>query len=91
MDVSRCIMLPPLPFEDRTWAKPLARWMIAAVILGEIVAVLWLLHYGPLDTGEVLALILTLLAVIPPNVHILRKTTRPANLRNYAAPQAKTP
>jgi hypothetical protein len=83
-------MLPPLPFEDRTWAKPVARWMIGIVLVAEVATILWLLHYGPLDTGEVLALLLTLLAVIPPNVHILRQTTRPTDLGNYSTPQPHT-
>ena len=62
-----------LPFEERIWAKPVAKFMIIATLLGEAAAVLWLRHYGPLDPPEIVALILILVGVLPPNIHILRR------------------
>jgi hypothetical protein len=62
-----------LPFDQRSWAPPLAIAVIALTLLGEIVAIQILHQYGPLDTGEIVALVLILLAVVPPNIHIIRR------------------
>ena len=56
-----------LPFEEKTWAKPLAKAMIICTLLGEVIAFLWLRHLGPLDPPEILALLLILIGVLPPN------------------------
>ncbi len=69
-----------LPFEEKIWAKPVAKFMIIATLLAEAIAFLWLRHYGPLDPPEIVALILILVGVLPPNIHILRRhpgTSRP--------------
>ena len=70
-----------LPFSKRTWAPQLAIVVIALTLLGEAAAIGILHQYGPLDTGEIVALFLVLLAVIPPNVHVIRsarKSTGPS-------------
>lgn len=61
-----------LPFDNRPWARTVAKLVIAGTVLLEVGVVVWLLHYGPLDIPEILALVLFLLAAIPPSVHILR-------------------
>ena len=77
-----------LPFDRRPWARTLARVVILITIVAEIGTFLWLRHYGPLDTGEILALALVLVGVIPPNVHIIRR--KPGEkLDDYDAPPPK--
>ena len=61
-----------LPFAEKTWAKPVAKAMIALTLLAELIAFLWLHHFGPLDPPEIVAMILVLVGVLPPNIHILR-------------------
>jgi len=61
-----------LPFDNRPWAKTVAKLVIAATILFEIAVIFWLRHYGPLDIPEILALVLFAIAVIPPNIHVIR-------------------
>jgi hypothetical protein len=61
-----------LPFEDRPWAKPVATLIIVCTIIGEIALYLWIRTEGRLNFSENLAFVLFFLAVIPPNVHILR-------------------
>ena len=62
-----------LPFDQRPWAPQLAIAVIVLTLLAEVVAVQWLRSYGPLDTAEITALVLVLIAVVPPNIHILRR------------------
>ena len=74
-----------LPFDRRPWARKLARAVIVFTIVAEIVAFVWLRHYGPLDAGEILAMALVLIGVIPPNVHIIRRRSG-EKLEDYTAP-----
>lgn len=62
-----------LPFDRRPWAPQLAIAVIALTVLAEVAAIGILRQYGPLDTPEIVALVLVLLAVVPPNIHILRR------------------
>lgn len=62
-----------LPFDRKPWAKHLARSVIVATLLAELMAILWLRRFGPLDTSEVVGLLLILVAVVPPNLHIIRR------------------
>ena len=81
-----------LPFEEKTWAKPVAKFMITMTLIAEAVAVLWLRHYGPLDPPEIVALLLILVGVLPPNIHILRRTsgiTAPSPVQSGPMPLQK--
>ncbi|RXH58727.1 hypothetical protein [Granulicella sibirica] len=66
-----------LPFDQRTWAPQLAMAVIAITLLGEVIAIQILRSYGPLDTAEITALVLILIAVVPPNIHIIRRKSHP--------------
>lgn len=61
-----------LPFDNRPWAKRIAKLVIVATLLLEAGVIYWLSQYGPLDIPEILALVLFLIAVIPPSLHIIR-------------------
>ncbi len=62
-----------LPLDNRPWAPQLAKAVIVVTVVAEVLATLWLRRYGPLDTAEKVTLFLVLLAVIPPNIHIIRR------------------
>ena len=62
-----------LPLDDRPWAKHLALSVIVATILALTVFALVIGHSRRLDVAEITFIILVLLAVIPPNVVILRR------------------
>jgi hypothetical protein len=70
-----------LPFDKKPWAKTVARSVIAATIIG-IAAVAFYLHsLGPLDTGEIVAMFLLALAIIPTNLAVIYRkpgSDRPA-------------
>ncbi|SFS05857.1 hypothetical protein SAMN05421771_1137 [Granulicella pectinivorans] len=61
-----------LPFDNRPWAKRVAAIVIVCTIVCEISVALWIRAEGPLDFSEILAFVLFFLAVVPPNIHILR-------------------
>lgn len=61
-----------LPFEERPWAKPVARFIILFAVLAVTGGLVLLRSQGPLDTAEITAAVLLLLAIIPPNIHVLR-------------------
>ncbi|SNS82804.1 hypothetical protein SAMN05421770_102477 [Granulicella rosea] len=61
-----------LPFEERSWAKPVARFNIVFSILAVAAGLSMLRLQGPLDTAEITAGILVLLAIIPPSIAVLR-------------------
>ena len=74
-----------LPFDRKPWASQLAKAVILFTILAEIATILWLRRSGPLDTPEIVALVLVLIGVIPANIHIIR--ARPdEQLDNYTDP-----
>jgi hypothetical protein len=79
-----------LPFDRRPWAPKLAKAVILFTIVAEIATFVWLRHYGPLDTGEILALVLVLVGVIPPNIHIIRRKPN-EQLEDYTAPERNLP
>jgi hypothetical protein len=61
-----------LPYENRPWAKRVATLIIVGTLLLEIGVIVWLRRSGPLDIPEILALVLFLIAVIPPSLHVIR-------------------
>jgi len=65
-----------LPFDNKPWAKPLARSVIVLAFLGAA-AFAWFLHsIGQLYIPEVTGIVLLLLTIVPPNVAVLRKKTK---------------
>ncbi len=63
-----------LPFDRKPWAKHLAAAVIFFSVVGVGAGVLYLRNQGPLDTGEIAAAVLLLLAIVPPNIAILRRS-----------------
>jgi uncharacterized membrane protein YhaH (DUF805 family) len=61
-----------LPFENRPWAKKVALSVILFSLLAAAIAVIVLDRTKGLDTGAVTAIFLILLAIIPPNIAVLR-------------------
>jgi hypothetical protein len=61
-----------LPFENRPWAKRVALSVILVALLSAAIAAIVLDRTKGLDTGAITALFLILLAIIPPNIAILR-------------------
>lgn len=62
-----------LPFDQRPWAKIVARCVIGATVLGCALFVYHVKQERSLDWGERAIVILLLLTVIPPNVAIIRR------------------
>lgn len=62
-----------LPFDQRPWAKTLARCVIVFVVLGSALYVYYVKQQRSLDWGERAIVVLLLLTVIPPNVAIIRR------------------
>ena len=62
-----------LPFDQRPWAKVVARWVIGLTVLGTILYVYHVKQQRSLDWGERAIVVLLLLTVIPPNVAIIRR------------------
>ena len=60
-----------LPFDNKPWAKHVARIVIAVTLLGIAAVWMYLRTFGALDTGEYLAFFLIALAIIPPNLAVL--------------------
>ncbi len=70
-----------LPFEHRPWAKPLAILVIIAAVLVDVAVALWRSSHGPIHFVDLLAMALFLLAIVPPNIHILRLKTSPEDFK----------
>jgi uncharacterized membrane protein YfcA len=62
-----------LPFDNRPWAKPLARVVIGVSIVGAVAGAWYMYSIGQLHIPEVTIFLLLLLAIIPPNIAVLRK------------------
>ncbi len=60
-----------LPFDNRPWAKPVARLVIVLSIAAVVVGLMYIHSQGPIDTGEIWVAALFLFAVLPPNIAIL--------------------
>jgi hypothetical protein len=62
-----------LPFENRPWAKRVALSVIVVTLLSAAIAAIILDRTNGLDTGAITAICLILLAVVPPNIALLRR------------------
>lgn len=62
-----------LPFDRRPWAKPLARLVIAVTVVAVLAYAILIMRHRSLDAGERFILALLLIAVIPPNIAIIRR------------------
>jgi hypothetical protein len=65
-----------LPGDDRPWAKPLARVVIALSVVATILGAWYLYSIHQLYIPEVTGLVLLLLVIIPPNLAILHEKPR---------------
>ena len=62
-----------LPFDNKPWAKRVAR-MVIVVTLVAAVGVPFVLHSrGTLDLPMIVGIVLLVLAIVPPNVAVLRR------------------
>jgi uncharacterized membrane protein len=69
-----------LPFDNRPWAKTVARTVIALSFIFAIAGAYYLYTLDELHIAEVTGILLLLLTIVPPNVAIvLRKSESNAN------------
>jgi hypothetical protein len=64
-----------LPFENRPWAKPMARAVIVLSFIAAIAEGYYLYSQQELHIPEVTILVLLLITIIPPNLAIVMKKT----------------
>ena len=62
-----------LPFDNRPWAKPLARAVICLSVIAAIAEAYYLYSQEELHISEVAIIVLLLLTIIPPNVAIVMR------------------
>jgi uncharacterized membrane protein YoaK (UPF0700 family) len=62
-----------LPFDSKPWAKPLAATIIVLTVLAALVAPFYLHHIRHLDPPMAVLILLLVLAIVPPNLVILRR------------------
>ncbi len=62
-----------LPFQNRPWAKPLARLVIGASLVAAALGAYYLYTIEQLYIPEVTGILLLLLTIIPPNVAVLMR------------------
>jgi hypothetical protein len=63
-----------LPFDKKPWAATVAGAVILTTLLGISAAALYLHSLGPLDTGEIVAMLLLALAIIPTNLAVIYRS-----------------
>jgi len=66
-----------LPFDNRPWAKTVARTVIALSIIAAIAGAYYLFTLDELHIPEVTGIILLLLTILPPNIAIVFRTQTP--------------
>jgi hypothetical protein len=80
-----------LPGDQKPWARPVARIVICATIVGLIVLAFVLKSYNTLRIPETVGLILLFLTIVPPNLAILYPWLLPdKNLHHTGRPGAKS-
>jgi hypothetical protein len=62
-----------LPFDKRPWAKSVARAVIVLSVVAAIAGGYYVYTLGELHVPEVAIIVLSLLAIIPPNVAIVMR------------------
>jgi hypothetical protein len=66
-----------LPFDNRPWAKAVARTVIALSIVAAIAGAYYLFTLDELHIPEVTGIILLLLTILPPNLAIVYRAQTP--------------
>jgi hypothetical protein len=66
-----------LPCEPKPWQKGLARSVIVVTIIAAIFLAYYLHDRGMLYIPEVTIILLLLLAILPPNISVLRRKQTP--------------
>jgi hypothetical protein len=79
-----------LPGDQKPWARPLARIVIWATIVGLIVLAFVLKSYNTLHIPEIVGLFLLFLAIVPPNLAILYPWLLPDKHLHTGRPGAKS-
>ncbi|MDP9038341.1 MAG: hypothetical protein M3O02_03580 [Acidobacteriota bacterium] len=72
-----------LPFEQRPWARQVAGLVIVITLVAAVLAPIYLHHIRHLDPPMIVLIALLVLAIVPPNVLILRR--RRANRPTHPA------
>lgn len=62
-----------LPFDRKPWAKEVAIGVVCLTLIGAVLAILYLHHTRHLDPPMIVLVFLLLLAIIPPNILIIRR------------------
>lgn len=64
-----------LPFDNRPWAKAVARTVIGLSFVAAIIGAYYLYTLDELHIPEVTGILLLLLTIVPPNLAVLWKKT----------------
>jgi uncharacterized membrane protein YfcA len=82
-----------VPFDDRSWSKPLARFVICFSTLAAIVGAWYLYSIHQLYIPEITGIVLLLLTIIPPKVAVLRERpkSQPETPVSLNRPQPRVP
>ena len=62
-----------LPFDNRPWAKSVARTVIALSIVAAVAGAYYLFTLDELHIPEVTGILLLLLTILPPNIAIISR------------------
>ena len=62
-----------LPFDRKPWAKQVAWTVIVLTVIGALIAPFYLHHIRHLDPPMAVLVILLVLAIVPPNIVIVRR------------------
>ncbi len=69
-----------LPFDNRPWARALARTVIVLSLIAAALGAYYCYITDQLHISEIAIIVLSLLAIIPPNVAIILRRSEPACL-----------
>jgi hypothetical protein len=78
-----------LPFAERPWARPVAAIAIVVTLIAAVWIPLELRAWGRLDLPIMVGIVLLVLAIVPPNIVILRH--RPEDIGRRRAAMYSVP
>ncbi|MCU1324096.1 MAG: hypothetical protein JWM43_3745 [Acidobacteriaceae bacterium] len=74
-----------LPYDNRPWAKTLAKFVAVSATCLLIALGLFLHHIGQMRVSEYVALLILFLTIVPPNLAVIyRKRSRSSPSTNHA-------
>lgn len=79
-----------LPNDDKPWAKPLARTVIVATLIGLAVLAYYLQDHNQLRIPEMVGIFLLFLTIVPPNLAVLYPWILPPKHSNQSGREHKS-